>query len=95
MLHHIDARELTEWELLESIDPWGQTRDDARAGLLAWVVYATAAKKQGAKELKPSDFTLTYIAQRTAPTQTIDDQIAVIAGINAMFGGIDARVNNG
>ena len=32
------AAELSRWELLESIDPWGQRRDDYRAAVICWTI---------------------------------------------------------
>lgn len=52
------ANELSSFEfaLLEMIDPWGEERDDIRAGLQS----ATNASIAGVKRANVSDFTLRF-----------------------------------
>jgi hypothetical protein len=53
--------ELLEWEVLEGIDPFGQTRDDVRAAHLALVV-AKAGKltREDGSNLTIQDFLLEF-----------------------------------
>ena len=69
----MDAGELLEWRLLETIDPWGQVREDYRAALTA---FSAATAFGGSKGLKLESFLLKFVPEEVAD-QT-PDQIASI-----------------
>ena len=71
----LSSRELAEWMAFYSIEPFGPSREDYRAGLIA----ATTANCSGGskKVLQPTDFikiyqqpkTLSYIDRKKAQSQ--------------------------
>ena len=55
LLDSIDSRELTEWQIFDSIDPIGAWRDDYASGLLC-ALQANMNRRKGAKAFVPQDF---------------------------------------
>lgn len=48
------ARQLNEWDEYDQLEPFGFPSEDARTGILS----ATVLWSQGAKDVKPSDFSI-------------------------------------
>ena len=55
LLARISSRELTEWALYAEMEPFGETRADLRAGIVASTM-ANLYQKKGSKALAPADF---------------------------------------
>jgi hypothetical protein len=47
------------WMAYYAIEPWGETRDDLRAGVVASAVYNVNRSKQSDRVWSPADFLLT------------------------------------
>jgi hypothetical protein len=53
----MDAQEITDWQVLEHVEPFGQAREDARFAMLASIVAnAAGAKKLDGTGYSPKDF---------------------------------------
>lgn len=55
MLSRMDSRELAEWAAYYSIEPFGEERDDLRAGIVASVI-ANVNRGKSSKVYEPQDF---------------------------------------
>lgn len=64
LLSSLDARELAEWFAFAAIEPFGEERDDLRAGQVCAVV-ANVNRSQGGKTYSAKDFLL-YREPQTA-----------------------------
>lgn len=87
----LSARELTEWEILEHVDPWGQAREDFRAALIAYMLYAVN-RSEKMPALGIDAFMPDFLDERKNAGQTPEQQLAIVEQLNAMFGGVDARL---
>ena len=56
----MSARELSEWMAYYAIEPFGEQRDDYRAGLIAATVANCAGAGKKGKALQPTDFIPIY-----------------------------------
>ena len=70
----IDSREFSEWMAFSQIDPFGEWRADARAGIIASTV-ANAHSTRG-KAFTAADFMMEFDKQ-PKPTQTVAQQKSV------------------
>ena len=57
MRRRITNREFQEWFLYEQIEPFGEKRDDFRAGIL-WALIANIYRKKDAKTISAMDYPL-------------------------------------
>lgn len=55
MLAEISSVQFAEWMAYSLLEPWGEGRDDLRAGIVASTV-ANANRGKNAKPFKPQDF---------------------------------------
>lgn len=55
MLSEISSEQYAEWMAYSTLEPWGQDRDDLRAGIVAATI-ANANRGKNQKPYKPSDF---------------------------------------
>ena len=55
MLSRMDSRELAEWAAYYSVEPFGEERDDLRAGIVASVI-ANVNRGKSSKAYSPQDF---------------------------------------
>lgn len=58
--NRMSARELSEWMAYYAIEPFGEQREDYRAGLLAATVANCAGAGKKGKALQPTDFIPIY-----------------------------------
>lgn len=58
----IDSREFTEWMAYAALEPFGETRADLRAGIVASTL-ANIHRSEGSEPFTPSDFMPTFEAQ--------------------------------
>ena len=58
--NRISSRELAEWMAYYSIEPFGEQREDYRAGLVAATVANCAGAGKKNKALQPADFIPIY-----------------------------------
>lgn len=57
LLARISSRELREWQILEGIEPFGETRADLRMAILATVIAEQQRdRKQRPRPYTPEDF---------------------------------------
>ena len=57
LLDRISSRELSEWMAYAQLEPWGETRADLRAGIVASTVANTARDpKRRKKPFAPEEF---------------------------------------
>jgi len=79
LLSEIDATELDDWYLLESVDPWGQLRDDIRiADLSAHIANLLARRKDGDKGFNWTDYLLRFEIDQQEVTPQTTEQIEKI-----------------
>lgn len=72
----VPAREQLDWQVLESIDPWGQKRDDARFAMLcSAVMNAAGARKANGERFTVSDFILKFEPKEQKQEQQTPEQI--------------------
>lgn len=55
LLDTVDSKELTEWQIFDSLDPIGAWRDDYANGI-ACALHANMNRKRGSKPFTPQDF---------------------------------------
>lgn len=71
LLASIDSAELTEWIAFGALEPWGETRADLRAGIIA-----SAAANHGFAKLdkpyQPSDF-MPFLRREADKPVLLDD----------------------
>src|SRR5262245_26929079 len=68
LLRELDAAELLDWQLLESLEPFGERRDDYRAALQTWtIVAALGAKRHDGRPWTLDDFRLQFDAKPAPP----------------------------
>lgn len=60
-MDEIDAAELTDWQVLEQVDPYGQVREDFRFALLAYQVYRMLIGKD--PNMRVDTFLLRFITE--------------------------------
>ncbi len=100
------ARELIEWEVYSSIEPFGSQLADLHNSLLCQVtancfgaLQATTvslhSRKRGKKpkKYKMSDFAL--LGRPPKKKQTTEHMLHIVEMLNAALGGKDLRKNNG
>lgn len=92
LLSRISSWELTEWAAYEEVaGPLGPARGDVQAGIVAATV-ANAHRSKGKKALSPADF----IPEWDRRPQTVEDQLRIVLGLNAAFGGeVKGRLPDG
>ena len=90
--HRMSARELTEWMIYYSIEPFGPPREDYRAAMQA----STVANVNGHK-MKPADFIRPFEYKMTTnkadenASNFSTEQAAQMAVFRAMMGGRDGN----
>ena len=55
MLARMDSRELAEWAAFYQVEPFGEIREDLRAGIIA-ATTANCHRGKGGKPFEPKDF---------------------------------------
>ena len=75
----MSAAELARWELLESIDPWGQRRDDYRAAVICWTIASCMSSKPPSFDRVLAQFDFDRKDRRQSDDE-IDRIFKVIAG---------------
>lgn len=80
----LDWWELRELEIAYSLEPWGETRADLRAGIVASAAVAPYSKKGHTP--RPVDF-MPFVPneQRKKPRKSLADMKATVAQIKAGF----------
>lgn len=78
LLSSTDARELAEWQAFEAIEPFGEERDDLRAGQVCAVV-ANVNRGSGSKVYSAKDFLL------YREPQTADDHANFLKMVAAFY----------
>lgn len=84
------ANEFQEWKAFYLVEPFGNTREDQRAGVIAATI-ANTFKKKSATRYKPADFFPDYQPKR----QSWQEQLMIVEALNAAFGGRDLRKKAG
>ena len=82
LLSRVSSRELTEWQAYYGLEPFGEDRNDLRAGIVASTV-ANVFRKSGTQPYKAQDF----MPQFGKPRQDWREQLEVVKTINAALGG--------
>lgn len=85
----VPVREQLDWRVLERIDPWGQSREDARFAMLcSAVMNAAGAKKQNGLRFTVDDFKLKFEVKELSKPQTpaqIESMFRVMVAANNAF----------
>lgn len=89
LLARIDSRELSEWMAYAALEPFGETRGDLRAGIVASVI-ANVHRGKGQKAFQPTDF-LPEFGRPERQGQSVEDQVRIAELLTAAFGGTDKR----
>jgi hypothetical protein len=94
MLAEMDASEILEWRQFYEIEPWGASRDDLRAGIIASTVY-NMQRGRGSKHLGPRAFMPdTGQDEPSEPATPAEQERRIInfaEFLNKAYGGVDAR----
>ena len=78
-------RELRELEIAYGLEPWGETRADLRAGIIASASVAPHVRR--GSNPKPIDFMPFLHAHRTKPLKTLKQMKSIVAQVKASFEG--------
>jgi hypothetical protein len=91
MLERVSSRELTEWAAYEQLaGPLDQGRRvDAGTGIVSATI-ANAMRSKKGRRYKPADFAPNW-GSGQRPTQTWQQQLAMVEQINRALGGKDRR----
>lgn len=79
----IEARELQEWMVYFSLEPWGAVREDYRAGVVASTLVNVNGGKKAGKAAQPKDFFPLY-SQHSNRTQTNEQQMSIFKRLAEM-----------
>lgn len=86
---------LWEWIAYSHVDPFGEERDDLRAGIIASVIAnSNRNPKKRPRPFTPGDF-MPKLDRRPKKTQSWEEQLKIVEQLNAAFGGKDLRGNKG
>lgn len=83
----MDAREFAEWYAYAMLEPFGQTREDQRAGTIASAIVNVHTRK-GAKIVTWRDFFPLPGAREELDWQSL---LAKVESVNSALGGTDER----
>ena len=72
----MSAAEMLRWELLENIDPWGQSRTDYIAAIICKTVYEAFCKNPPRFEKILKQFDFCPAAQTAEEARTVIEAIA-------------------
>lgn len=82
----MSSEEFETWKAFYLVEPFGSTRDDHRAGVIA-ATFVNTFKKKSTKTIQPADFFPAY----QKPRQTWEDQLSIVEMLNTAFDGTDKR----
>lgn len=83
--HGMDHTEFLEWCEFYALEPFGEIRDDLRAGMVcSTVVNSQLSKKDRSKARKPGDFVMFDALKKKEPEQSPDAQILALLGPRAI-----------
>jgi hypothetical protein len=78
-LREVDGQELVTWRVLESIDPFGQKRDDIHyARLMALIANVMGSKKTNSKAWTADDFILDFTPEEQDPVESAEAIEAIV-----------------
>lgn len=84
----MDAREFAEWIAYDQIEPFGGTRDDQRAGVIASAI-VNQHRKKGSKPVEWFKFFPPY--ERRKPNTSWRDLLSKVVGLTHTLHGEDRR----
>jgi hypothetical protein len=74
MLEEMSWEQLREWHQFAQLEPFGEERDDLRAGIVAsTIVNSNPYRKKGAKAAKASDFVLKFREVKKAAPKPMNE----------------------
>ncbi len=76
-------RELRELEIAYDVEPWGETRADLRAGIIATAAVSPHVKR--GSQPRPIDFMPFVERPRTEPVKTLNQMKSIVGQIKAAF----------
>lgn len=97
LLSRISSRELSEWQAYYRLEPFGEERDDFRAGTISsTIANVFADPKKRKKPFTPEEFIPEWrVADEEEETEEEQEpwrkQLAIVEMLNAAFGGKDLR----
>lgn len=93
LLARTDSRELAEWMAYAQLEPFGEEREDLRAGIVAsTIANANRDPKKRKKPFAPEDFIPDFAgAWRRARQPQWMRLLSLVETLNAGFGGKDLR----
>lgn len=91
LLSRISSREMTEWMAFYQLEPFGTNAEMVGHAITASTVYNVNRGRKN-KAAKPADFMPDFESQ--VRPKTIDDMLAKVQAMNAMYGGVDERTND-
>ena len=83
----MSSKEISEWGIYFSLEPWGEERQDMKFGQLCALIANAVTGKKG-RTFKPEDFLLKTKADEKPAWQ---EMLTQIEGLNASMGGRDLR----
>lgn len=93
LLSRISSRELSEWQLYDEYDPFGNKRGDLQAAIVASTVYNMLRGKDD-KVASLDDFMVKFDPEKEKNGQSWESQLAMVELLNIAFGGKDERKGN-
>jgi len=92
LLDRVSSRELAEWMAYDRMSPIGTDRADIQTGIIAsTVANSTRNPKKRRKPWTVKDFIPKYGRQEESEPLSPEKSVALIAQLNAAFGGEDLR----
>lgn len=90
MLEIMPISEFFEWIEYNSIEPFGEERDDYRTGIIASTI-ANVNRTKNSKIYTPDDFIPKFNNSDVKKEQTISQQLKIVELLNIALGGKDLR----
>lgn len=73
-------QELIEWQIFYTLEPWGEWRNDLRAGMMVAPIINMFSSK-GSKKAKPNDWVMRF---EPLPEQSIEEMKFVLMAFAAV-----------
>lgn len=84
----MDSREFAEWIAYDQIEPFGESRQDQRAGVIASAI-VNQHRKKGSKAVEWDRFFPPY--EKRKPNTDWRDLLSKVVGLTHQLGGEDRR----
>jgi len=90
-LNNISSKEFAYWEVYNTLDPFGEDREDYRAGIVASTVLNASRTNKKDKVWKPEEFIPKFGKEQKVNKQTVEQQLKIVEMLNIGLNGNDLR----